>query len=442
MFSSLSSTDGRQIFVQGGGDLLIQVRGGSSDEEVETNERDEEDVDEDEEETDEDEDEEEGTDWVAVAKDVSEKAVDVTQTMVVPVLVKFSKKAYRLAMVLSIKTYRALQRAYRAGFDGDEDEEEEAEEDEEEEEVSISVVLAKYVTKTFKVAKRMVVAALDFSGEKDEDNFFGDDDDDVDVDEDTEIDDDDKNIDTADKSDRGNTKATTTDKKTKSVIDADEDENASDAIDENKKQDDTTATKKAPSDFGRYLSETYDVADEREDSKKKLDIWGGTFKDALQNAQDQARLLVVFIPATQPKPKGGFSFFGGGGGNQVDEKLLEKDKQAIESFFSKEVAKAAARKPLKKGDKSLGSFAVWSAKNGSPEANEVFRRLKVTETSTKGKKRPIICVVYPSYVSSMAGQWRTRIHQFDCLIISYIRILNILTCNLVLYELRLSAGCE
>eukprot|EP00529_Nitzschia_sp_RCC80_P015562 CAMPEP_0113492170 /NCGR_PEP_ID=MMETSP0014_2-20120614/27933_1 /TAXON_ID=2857 /ORGANISM="Nitzschia sp." /LENGTH=713 /DNA_ID=CAMNT_0000385983 /DNA_START=45 /DNA_END=2182 /DNA_ORIENTATION=+ /assembly_acc=CAM_ASM_000159 len=384
---------------------ITKVRGGSEDDDDDDESSDDDEIEEESEEEEssaeefdeeEEEEEEEETDWAAVAKDVSEKAIDVTQTTVVPFLLTFSQKTYKICRVLSIRTYHAFQRAYRAVVDGDDDEDDDEEEDDDEdEETSISTVLIKYATKTFKVAKRMVVAALDFSEEDDDAFVFGSDDDEDGTDAETSQEEEDDDVEekvAVEKKDKSKKK------KSKSTSGVTDDKTEG----ENKKQADTPpTTTKALSDAGKYLSETYDVPDDRENGKKRLDIWGGSFKDALKSAQDQARLLVVFIPATQPKSKGGFSIFGGGG--KVDEMLLEKDKQAIESLFSSKVAKAAARKPLKKGDKTLGSFAVWTAKNGSPEANEVFRRMKVTETSTKGKKRPILCVVYPSFQGMSSG---------------------------------------
>lgn len=136
-------------------------------------------------------------------------------------------------------------------------------------------------------------------------------------------------------------------------------------------------------DFGAYLGNAYGVDASREDLDEVERILTGSFQDALKEARNQARLLVVFIPVNLPKKKD------------------KSDAAAVESFLSADVAQMAKRK-AKKG-KTTGSFLLWSAKAGSPEAALVMKRLKAQTTNTKGQKRPILLVIYPNQVADSLG---------------------------------------
>ena len=137
------------------------------------------------------------------------------------------------------------------------------------------------------------------------------------------------------------------------------------------------------SDFGTYLSTTYNVEDNRGD-KNGVQILGGSLNDALEVARSQARLLIVMIPSSRPNKK------------QRDT----LDHQAIESLLSKEVSKASNKRARKKG-LTTGSFTFWSAKFGSSEATTAVKRLKAQATNTKGGKRPFLLVVYPDEVCAL-----------------------------------------
>ena len=150
-------------------------------------------------------------------------------------------------------------------------------------------------------------------------------------------------------------------------------------------------------DFGSYLTEAYGIEDTRSGSKKGPIILGGSLQDALQTARQQARLLVLFIPSERPKGES-WSFFGGKKNQEAD---VNNDQIAIESLISVEVGKAANKKAYKRSENGFGSFAIWGCKAGSLEATSAIKRLKLKTTSSKGGKRPILCVVYPGVVSLM-----------------------------------------
>ena len=137
-------------------------------------------------------------------------------------------------------------------------------------------------------------------------------------------------------------------------------------------------------DFGSQLASFYGVDSGRDVLDQVEPILTGSFQDALRDARRQARLLVAFIPAYLPK------------------KDDTSDKATVESFLSQEVAMVAQKK-AKKGA-TTGSFVLWSAKASSPEASLVLRRLKVQTTNAKGKKRPILAVVYPNQALDSSGR--------------------------------------
>jgi len=63
---------------------------------------------------------------------------------------------------------------------------------------------------------------------------------------------------------------------------------------------------------------------------------------------------------------------------------------------SGKVAKAVNKMARKKGEENLGSFLIWGCRSGSSEAVTAIKQLKIKAKSTTGKKRPILCVVYPA----------------------------------------------
>jgi hypothetical protein len=119
-------------------------------------------------------------------------------------------------------------------------------------------------------------------------------------------------------------------------------------------------------------------------------VLSGTIGEALAEARKQARLLVILIPAakpprskaTQPPP------------------AATSDQIALTGFFSSEVARFADRKPSKASNGSpatpgSGSFLLWTAPAFSPEATYAIKRLKLPQSGTGGKPRPVLAVAYP-----------------------------------------------
>lgn len=125
-------------------------------------------------------------------------------------------------------------------------------------------------------------------------------------------------------------------------------------------------------DFGSFLSNSYGVKATRDQLDPVPVVLGGSIGDALKIARSKARLLVVLVPDAKPSKKG-----------------QTADQQAVESFLSLEVAKTAKKRAIKAGE--TGSFVLWSAKAGSPEAAHALKRLKV-----KAQKRPTLLVAYPA----------------------------------------------
>jgi hypothetical protein len=138
------------------------------------------------------------------------------------------------------------------------------------------------------------------------------------------------------------------------------------------------------SDFGTFLSKSYDVEATREDDTSP--ILGGSINDALNIARSQSRLLVVFIPSSRP----------GRGKKNAD------DKKAIESFLSAEVATMAEKRARRKEEG--GSFLLWGATAGSPEAVVAMKRLKAQQANNKGQKQPVLIVAYPAQAVDGRGQ--------------------------------------
>jgi len=347
---------------------VMKLRGGEDDEEVEEEE-------EDEAEEDSDDDEETavsapgaGFDYVAVM----EQVVDVTKTKVVPVVVGYSKKGFAVAKKTSVMIYGALYRAVQAGLEGEEPEEtDESDEDiDSDDEGDVPTVTDKILAMTKKAVRtvqRMVKAAITIP-EEDESG----DDEESEVEESPEEEEDDSVP-----------SETTQDEPEEEKVPEPETAQVGNDVD-------------VADDFGSYLSTAYEVDDLRDSGKAKgTMIMDGSLQDALQKAREQARMLLVFIPSEKPKSEqGGLSFFGGGkkGSTESEENTLV----AIKSLLSKEVAKASNRKARKKQTEDSGSFAIWASKAGSSEAAAAIKRLKVKETSAKGEKRPVLCVVYPA----------------------------------------------
>lgn len=298
--ASLSSNS-----VSWGASSALSVRGGSEEEEQDDDEQDE------------DDEEEDG---LALADQI----IDI------------SKRGMVLAGKVALETYKALQRAIQAGFQGDDDDEKVDGDDEEPHTV---------VTKVLNTLKRMIKAALARPQEESEDEAAA--------------------VKSAIKV------AKKLEKKTTTVKEQSQDE-------EKEESASRSSSPAAPTDFGTYLSKAYGVPDERDENGPA--ILGGTLSDALKVARSQARLLVVLLPSGKPKKvKGG------------------SDKEAIASVLSLKVAQAANKRARKNGEES-GSFLFWGAKAGSSEATAAIKRLKTKATSSKGEKRPVLSVVYPAQV--------------------------------------------
>lgn len=137
-------------------------------------------------------------------------------------------------------------------------------------------------------------------------------------------------------------------------------------------------------DFGTFLGSSYGVEAGRDVLNEAEPILTGSFQDALRAARSQARLLAILLPAHLPK------------------KRDQGDTSAVESFLSKEVA-LVARKKARKGA-TTRSFVLWSAKAKSPEATLAIKRLKTQTTNAKGKKRPIVAIVYPHQAIDSSGR--------------------------------------
>jgi hypothetical protein len=361
----------------------LELRGGGGNDEVEQENDDDDDDKEEVEHDDEDEMDDDGSpstgmDYAAVVQQV----VDVTKTKVIPVLVTASKKTYQLISQVTLSTYHAIQRAMKAAIDDDEDEDLD---EKDEFEVTMADQALKLVLKIAKTIKRMVVAALDFSNS---DAMIDDQDDDDD--------DDDNDADTLVIATKNKVKSAVKKEVTEEAIEND------DVGSETREQPDIVPTtldntlpqtdQRVTKDFGSTLAELYDVIDGRE-ANSNLVVMGGSFKDALDTARKEARLLLVFIPAE--RPNGGRRFLFGGKKKETDGP--SKDKIAIKSLLSPQVAKAANRQARKKGSDS-GSFVVWAARVASSEANIAIKQLKV-QTTKNGENVPILAAVYPAYVS-------------------------------------------
>jgi len=126
-------------------------------------------------------------------------------------------------------------------------------------------------------------------------------------------------------------------------------------------------------DMGDYLASTYKTASA---SSSSTAILGGSLSDALRTCRSQARLLVAFIPASKPNSSKSKTAF---------------DVTCIDSLRSDEVAQAIQAKK--------GSYVLWAAKYGSPEAIQAAKRLRTSHAAASSKKNlPTLVVAYPSQV--------------------------------------------
>lgn len=132
------------------------------------------------------------------------------------------------------------------------------------------------------------------------------------------------------------------------------------------------------SDFGSFLSKAYGVPDGRGEDGPV--ILGGSLASALDAAREQARMLVVFLPAQKPSK-----------GKNTN------DQSAVESILNSEVGQAANKRARYKGG-DTGSFVFWSASFGSRESTAATKSLKGKLLYQKGRKRPILAVIFPQLV--------------------------------------------
>jgi hypothetical protein len=133
-------------------------------------------------------------------------------------------------------------------------------------------------------------------------------------------------------------------------------------------------------DFGIYLAKTYGVSSRtnEEDTAGPALMMGGPLTDAIRTARSQARLLVMFIPASTKSSK------------------QKYDQAAIASLRSSQAARVVGKRPNKIAEKGTGSFLLWGAKSGSPEAITALKRLKIKRQG--GKSSPTLLVAYPAQV--------------------------------------------
>ena len=157
-----------------------------------------------------------------------------------------------------------------------------------------------------------------------------------------------------------------------------------------------TIPQKASVDFGDYLQKAYKLP-ESSISRNTLDhpciIHTGSFSDALTTARRHARLLLVLITSKGPNTKKRNNK--NNNNNGKDSAAGSSDLAALTSFLSKDVSQMANRRARKSGPKpEAGSFVLWSALPGSPEAALAMKRLQLSLTNSHGSQRPIVAVVY------------------------------------------------
>lgn len=162
--------------------------------------------------------------------------------------------------------------------------------------------------------------------------------------------------------------------------------------------------------FGTYLAAMYGVTI---DDKRRIPVVvGGTLTDALRTARSKARLLVVFVPASDPKKMK----------RKSSSTTKTYDETAIESLLSLEVAKASEKRAIKKSKKKeqkqvpehtgekWGSYVLWSAMPSTTEAVSALKRLKAKRPVGKGGGKkgtgdsPILLVAYPAKTLDSSGR--------------------------------------
>ena len=359
---------------------LLKLTGGASEEVDEVTDDDTEEEEEYDSCDDEDEDEDfTSLDYAVVLK----KVTDVTKAKIIPLVIVYSKKGSIHVKNASVSLYNAMRRALQAGFNNNEDEDDDGIDSDDEGDtattasdkiIEVSVTIMKTLQRMIKAAMTVPNDEEDISQEEDEDES------------------DDKNASAVENTD-DEQNANVAVKSYEEDVSKDSGDitiNDSDAIDLTKEEQQVNVKMVIKNtilnDFGSYLAENYNVVDTRADSETTLTILGGSLQDAVTTARQQARMLIIFIPSERPKSE---SWFGGG-------TLNENDQIAIESILTGEVAKAANKRARKKGEETFGSFLIWGCKSGSSEASSTIRKLKLKEVSTTGKKRPILCAVYPA----------------------------------------------
>lgn len=135
-------------------------------------------------------------------------------------------------------------------------------------------------------------------------------------------------------------------------------------------------------DMGDFLRSSYGVeASSSSTEIPSAPILGGSISDALRSCRAQARLLLVFIPADKPHKAHGRS------------SRSSFDVICIQSLRSQLVAQTLASKK--------GSYVIWSARYGSPEAIQAIKRLRLLQGK---KKLPTLVVAYPAQVLDKTGK--------------------------------------
>ena len=356
--------------------VLELSRGGSEDDDDE-----EEDDEDKEEEDDDDDDEEEEDDDEDEESPLALTSTDATQVMIEEILVVSQKAAVStvqfMTQVIRV-TSQALQRCLHAAL---------MEEPEQDADLPTLGRIGKGL-------ERMVIALLDFSPT-----------------EATSEDDEPKDKATAvPLPERKIKMQSTTKKQLKSsnhkrgkpqdVEEGDSEESNDDDETGDKQVSSSAPAPKAQVDFGDYLQKAYQLEDSAV-SRKSMEtppciVHSGSLSDALALARSQARLLLVLIPS-HPAAKRA---------SKKANNHISADVAALTAFLSKDVSRMANRKARKSGPKGgqTGSFVLWSALPGSPEATAAMKRLKLSITNSQGTKRPILAAVYAARPTSGGGR--------------------------------------
>ncbi len=227
---------------------LLDLRGGSEEEEESDDESDQ-------------GDEQGETDGGLDLTSVLESAANITQSTLIPYTQKAVIVMFKITKKAAITTVKAIQRAIQAGMEGEGEVEEQ-----EDEEVSM-------VQKVVTTIQRMVKAAFTFPEEEQEEP--------------------DSEMSTSDAVEEEGT----------TEVESEDDEVVEAPPKSTSKvtKDEIPPVSKA-SDFGTYLATAYGVKDTRVAESGAL-VLGGSLTTALQEARAQARLLVIFLPAEKPNKK-------------------------------------------------------------------------------------------------------------------------------------------